>query len=296
MNRRKLAVLACGILTTLVAPAVADPLYFSTGDPDGKIGLASRPSAAGVSEIEAADDFLLTTRSMLTNATFTGLLPGGATLNDVGQVGVEIYRLFPQDSSSPPDGNVPTRVSSPADVAFDSRTSADGSLTFSMTTIQPDFAVANSILNGINPSPNQTTGGDGATTGIEVQFDITFNTGIVLPGDHYFFVPQVALSNGSTFLWLSAPKPILASSGTPFNSDLQAWIRDAGLEPDWLRAGTDIVGVGAFNAAFSLTGTSVPEPSTLVMLMGVAGSVPLGLVLFRRKDSRARNAARPAGG
>jgi hypothetical protein len=295
MNRRKLAVLACGILTTLVAPAVADPLYFSTGSPDGKIGLASRQGGGGLAEIEAADDFILTTRSMLTSATFTGLLPGGATISDVSQVGVEIYRLFPQDSSDPPSGNVPSRANSPADVAYDSRDSADGSLSFSASTIGVDFSVANSILNGINPIPNQTTGGEGAVTGNEVQFDVTFNAGIVLPGDHYFFVPQVTLSNGSTFLWLSAPRPITIAPGTPFTPDLQVWIRDAGLEPDWLRAGTDIVGVGAFNAAYSLTGTPVPEPSTLVMLLGVAGSASLGIVIFRRKDSRPRNATRPAG-
>jgi len=58
---------------------------------------------------------------------------------------------------------------------------------------------------------------------------------------------------------LSSPTPIPVS-GTPFSNDLQSWIRDANLAPDWLRVGTDIVGGPTppkFNAAFSLSGTSV---------------------------------------
>jgi hypothetical protein len=65
----------------------------------------------------------------------------------------------------------------------------------------------------------------------------------------------VLLNNPDThFLWLSAPKPIVAP-GTPFTGDLHEWIRNADLDPDWLRVATDIVGAPpTFNAAFSLTG------------------------------------------
>jgi hypothetical protein len=292
MNGWKQIALACGIVAALAVPAAAEPLFIFTGDPDGKIGLASRPGAGGLSEIEAADDFVLSANSTLTSATFTGLLPTGTSLSDISRVVVEIYRVFPLDSTDPPGGNVPTRVNSPADIAFASRDSAAAGLTFSPAVIGPDFTVLNSILNGINPVPNQTTGGEGAVTGSEVQFNVTFSTGIVLPEDHYFFVPQVALSDGSTFYWLSAPKPIVSPPGTPFAPDLQSWIRDADLQPDWLRAGTDIVGAGTFNGAFSLTGsTAVPEPSTLVMLLSVAGCLPIGLRTVRRKDARPRTAA-----
>src|SRR5260221_9984660 len=75
---------------------------------------------------------------------------------------------------------------------------------------------------------------------------------IPFPADHYFFRPEVELSSGD-FLWLSAPKPIVAP-GTPFAPDLQSWIRNDDLAPDWLRIGTDITGQGPFNAAFSLSG------------------------------------------
>jgi len=58
---------------------------------------------------------------------------------------------------------------------------------------------------------------------------------------------------------LSAPKVI------PAPKDLQAWIRNSNLTPDWLRIGTDIVGGATapnFNMTFSLTGESVPEAGT----------------------------------
>ena len=144
----------------------------------------------------------------------------------------------------------------------------------STQVLNSSFGVANSVLNGINKFPSQFTGGDGATTGKEVLFDVTFNKALLLPADHYFFVPQVEVTGGD-FLWLSAPRPIVAP-GTGFSPDLQTWIRNENLDPDWLRVGTDITGQGPFNAAFSLSGQAVPEPSSLVMLAS-GGFLALGL-------------------
>lgn len=230
------------------------PFTFTTGNPDGRMGTASRPTGSG-GEIESADDFILTSQTTISHATFVGLRPSGAS---VSFVGVEIYRVFPQDSTNPPTGNVPTRVNSPSDNAFDSRDSTAGSLAFSTTVLNPSFAVQNTVVNGINKVPNQTTGGDGPASGEEVLFDATFATPFSLPAGHYFFRPAVGLSTG-TFLWLSAPKPIVAP-GTAFSPDLQSWIRNANLDPDWLRVGTDIVGGATpptYNAVFSLGGTAV---------------------------------------
>ena len=255
---RKLFVL---IVLTLLGLAFATSgsgaaFTFSTGLPDGRMATGSQPSGSSVVEIESADDFVLPSQTTITQATFYGLLPTTAT--SVSYVGVEIYRVFPQDSTSPPSANVPTRANSPSDVAFDSRDSTTGNLTFS-TTLLGSFTVANTVLaGGIHKLPNQTTGGNGAASGNEYRFDVTLTTPLVLPAGHYFFVPQVTLSAGS-FLWLSSPKPIPVSA-TPFSNDLQSWIRDANLAPDWLRVGTDIVGgttPPTFNAAFSLSGTSV---------------------------------------
>jgi hypothetical protein len=281
------------------APAAAQNFFFSTGDPDGKIATATRPGV-GAFEIESADDFVITHSTAVTSATFTGLLPAGAKAEDVV---VEIYRVFPNDSnvnrtSGPPTfstAQVPTRVNSPSDVAFDSRDSASGGLNFTTTDLG-SFTASNSVQpGGIHPKPNQTTTGNGPVTNEEVVFGVTFTNPLLLPADHYFFVPQVQLDNGD-FLWLSAPKPIVAP-GTPFPAgfnDLQSWTRDEFLDPDWLRVGTDIVGppptggqAPTFNEAFSLSGSVVPEPSTwAMMLVGFAG---LGFAGYRhaRKASAA---------
>jgi hypothetical protein len=269
---RKLAILSTSIaiLTGIhTTPARAASFFFSTGAPDGKIATGSRPASDGKVEIETGDDFILGAPTNIQQATFTGLLTNGAQVANISQVINEIYRTFPKDSTNPPSGRVPTRNNSPSDIAFDSRDSSDGGLTYSVAVLNPRFTAANSVLNGINPIPSQLTGGEGAVVGTEVQFTVTYNNAFALPADSYFFIPQVAVNNGD-FLWLSAPKPIVAP-GTPFNPDLQSWIRnDPTLAPDWLRIGTDIVGgtpATTFNAAFSLSGetiTAVPEPSTMM--------------------------------
>src|SRR5262249_18558121 len=119
----------------------------------------------------------------------------------------------------------------------------------------------NSVDSGIHAQPNQTTLGDGAVTGQEVRFDVTFTNPFELDTDHYFLVPQVLLADPNQHsLWLSAPRPIVAP-GTAFTPDLQEWIRNANLDPDWLRVGTDIVGSGTFNTTFSLAGIELPPCS-----------------------------------
>jgi len=262
------------------SPASADVFAFSTGDPDGKIATLSRVASAGKIQTETADDFLLTQGTRIDQATFIGLIPTGAPVA-ITDVEIEFYHVFPTDSTNPPSGNVTTRANSPADVeiATATRDANAGSLAFSTTVLNANFIAANSVVNGINKSPNQFTGGEGQVTGQEVSFAVNFTTPVTLPAGHYFFRPEVLLSSGN-FLWLSAPKPIIAP-GTPFNPDLQSWIRNDDLAPDWSRIGTDITGQGPFNAAFSLTGVSgVPEPSTwAMMLMGFAG---LGFAGYRR--------------
>jgi hypothetical protein len=264
-------------------PAAADPFFFSTGNPDGRIATAARPESAGKFEIESADDFGLTAQTSITGATFTGLLTGVAP--NISQVVVEIYRVFPNDSdvgrtSGSPvfsTNQVPTRVNSPSDVAVDSRELSSGSLSL-QTQALGSFTANNSVQpGGIHPLPGQTTGGNGAVTGSEVTFSVNFTTPFNLAAGQYFFVPQVEV-NGGEFLWLSAPRPIVPP-GTPFPSgftDLQSWTRDQMLDPDWLRVGSDIVGPTpatgpTFNAAFSLTGVSVPAP--------IAGAGLPGLIL-----------------
>jgi len=266
----KALLLTLVILTSAVAQTV------NTGNVNGLMAAASRPESGGKIEIEAADDFILdpglsiSGLQSVNHATFTGLLTGSATVADIEAVTVEIYRVFPNDSASP-SGNVPTRVNSPADNALDDRSTLDGNLKFTATVLNSTFAAANSVLNGIHPKPDQTTMGEGPVTGTEVFIDVTFTTPFDLPADHLFFVPQVQV-NGAEFMWLSSVRPIV-SPGIPFAPDLQAWIRNENLDPDWLRIGTDIVG-GATPPTFNMTFTldAAPESSDILFLDFFFGS------------------------
>lgn len=280
---RRAPLLATAFLIWAGLPAHATAFLFDNGNVTNLMAVASRPSSPGKTEVEAADDFVLAANTLINSATFTGLIPVGSSVTGIT---VEMYRVFPLDSNTARMSQVPTRTNSPSDVAFDSRESATSTLSFSTSVLSANFTASNSVApGGIHASPNQTTGGSGAVAGLEVQFTVNFATAFNLPADHYFFVPQVALSNGD-FLWLSSVRPI-ANPGTPFAPDLQAWTRDFGLDPDWLRVGTDIVGGASpptFNLAFSLHGdtiAAVPEPSTWAMLMlGFAG---VGFMACRRK-------------
>ncbi len=270
------------IATVFVVPAYAAPFFFSTGNVDGRMAAASRPAAGGKIEIEAADDFVITGQTQITSATFIGVITGA--IPTVGEVAVEIYRVFPFDSVIPPSGNVPTRANSPSDVAYDTRDSGLATLSFLTSTLSPNFTAQNSVLNGINKSPNQTTGGEGPVSGMEVQFTVNFVTPFDLATNHYFFIPQVQITGGE-FYWLSSVRPIVAP-GTPFAPDLQAWTRNANLDPDWLRIGTDIVGGDpppTFDEAFTLTGqtVAVPEPASLPLL--AAG---LSALVFARRRKK----------
>ena len=79
--------------------------------------------------------------------------------------------------------------------------------------------------------------------------------------------------------WLSTPR-----SAPIFLGDLQAWIRNADLDPDWLRQGTDIIGGGppapTFNEAFSITGVTIPDSGSTALLLGSAAAV---LLYFKRR-------------
>jgi hypothetical protein len=282
---RRLAFTCFCITVSFIAPAFGSVIYNNL-TPNNMMAIASRPDAGGQFEIEAADDFLTTTDTKITSASFTGLIfnpPGvSSTITDIV---VEVYRVFPQDSNTARLPNVPTRANSPADVAFDSRDSAAAGLTFSTSVMSTSFTALNSIQpGGIHASPNQQTNGNGPITGQEVQFDVNFTTPFALPANHYFFIPQVTLSNGAQFYWLSASRPISGAGTTPFAPDLQAWTRDQFLDPDWLRVGMDIVGgtpAPTFNASFSLEGQVVPEPGAIVMLAG-----GLALLAIRRATRR----------
>lgn len=259
------------------APASAASFSFSTGSPDGRIATVAGQAPGGV-ETETADDFVLSRATRLSGGSFTGLIPLGLPLDAVSSVKIEFYRVFPGDSENPPSGRVPTRVNSPADVDFIERDSVSGDLSYTLTLLDRSFIAANSVVSGISAGSTPLTGGDGAVAGQEVRFDFSFAVPTLIDAGQIFFVPQVTLIDGS-FLWLSAPKPIVAP-GTPFVPDLQSWIRNEALQPDWLRIGTDVTGQGPFNAVFTLNGGTVPEPATWAMM--IAGFALIGTAMRQR--------------
>lgn len=69
--------LGCIILAAILAAAPARAgLIFSSGDANNLMAAASRP---GAGEIETGDDFILGARTLITGASFTGLLPAAST-------------------------------------------------------------------------------------------------------------------------------------------------------------------------------------------------------------------------
>jgi PEP-CTERM motif len=280
VNRTALLALVC-TTAALAAPVHAQATFqFNSGNVDGRMAMASRPERTGIGEIEAADDFILTHHTRITSASFIGIVPLGG-LPDVSILNVEIYRVFPGDSRNPPSGNVPTRVNSPGDNAFQTRGSGSSELTYTTTVLNPNFTAANSVINTLRLNG----GSSGPATGAEVLFTVNFTSPFELDADHYFFVPQVALGSGE-FFWLSSIRPIVPP-GTAFSPDLQAWMRNADLDPDWLRVGTDIIGgtpAPTFNGAFTLTGVEsdvVPEPASIALFAG--GLLTLAVTARRRR-------------
>src|SRR5262249_11181749 len=140
MNRRiVLTLLVFCATTTLLTPllkpglaASAASFFFTTGEPDGRLAAASRPDSRKKIEIEAADDFILTSHTIIDRASFTGLLFHGGQ-GEIRDVVVEIYRVFPNDSDTTRTPRVPTRTNSPSDVAFTERSTADRTLKFTAT-------------------------------------------------------------------------------------------------------------------------------------------------------------------
>src|SRR6266498_1714460 len=102
----------------------AAPFSFTAGNPDGRLGALSRRASPGKLETETADDFILQQTTVITQAKIIGLVPVGTPLENIKEVEIEVYHVFPLDSADPPSGNVPSRANSPADVEIDSATRA----------------------------------------------------------------------------------------------------------------------------------------------------------------------------
>ena len=89
-------------------------------------------------------------------ATITGLVPVGTRLENIKEVEVEVYHVFPLDSAIPPSGKVPSRVNSPSDVEIDSATRAGSFWNAHVLRKRAECElsrVGNTVVNGIIKFP-----------------------------------------------------------------------------------------------------------------------------------------------
>jgi len=204
-------------------PVWAATFSLTSGAPDGKLGALSRRESPRKLETETADDFILQQTTVINRATISGLVPLGTLPENIKEVEIEVYHVFPLDSAFPPQATCPHGSTRPrmSKSILPLAPKVSGSLKFSTSILSASLFVANSAVNGISKLPNNvTTMGEGPVTGEEVEITITFTSPIVLPPGRYFFRPEVLLTSGD-FLYLSAPRPI-APPANPFVGDLQA--------------------------------------------------------------------------
>ncbi len=194
---------------------------FTTGNPDGLMGAVSRRASPGKLETETADDFALGQTTVIRRATIVGLVPSGTQPQDIKEVEVEVYHVFPLDSAVPPSGKVPSRANSPSDVEIGTATRAgnSGTLTFSTNVLNANVSVLNTVVNNLKVA-------DGLLPAGKVQRQVKkwrSRSRSLAPSSrawrgHYFFRPEVLLTSGD-FLYLSAPESDSAAK------------RSAGLDP-----------------------------------------------------------------
>src|SRR5262249_43411144 len=223
---------ALAIAACIATPSWADTFIFETGSPTTQLASLSRRPSPGKAETETADDFPLQETTVITGAKIFGLIPAGTSLDNIRDVEVEVYQIFSDKNSDvsrtsgPPTfttPNAPTRVNSPADVEIDTATRAktEGTLAISTRVLNSSFRVDATVLNGISVGG----GSAGEFTGEEVEITITFTSPIVLPSGQYFFRPEVLLSTGGDFRYLSGPRPIPRR--------VRAFAGSAGLDPEF---------------------------------------------------------------
>ena len=88
-----------GLVLLVAQLATAQTFSFTPGDPDGKVGALSRRASPGKVETETADDFVLQQTAVINKATITGLIPANTDLTKIKDVEIEVYHVFPLDST-----------------------------------------------------------------------------------------------------------------------------------------------------------------------------------------------------
>jgi hypothetical protein len=155
-----------------------------------RTSIAALAFAAVVMPLPAAADAFVFSTGNPDGRMATATRPESAGKFEIGRTS------GPPTFSTP---NVPTRVNSPFDVAFQqfSAGRVGSSPGLAAVVLQSTFTANNSVQpGGIHPLPGVFTGGNGPVTGEETLIAVNPTTPFDLPAGHYFFVPQVELSTG----------------------------------------------------------------------------------------------------
>src|ERR1700732_104909 len=96
--RNSVPFFSAALLAMFAAPSFGAVIYNNL-TPNNMIAVATRPATFSF-EIEAADDFVLTSPTVIKAASFVGLLVPGAAggTPSISDLVVEIYHVFPADS------------------------------------------------------------------------------------------------------------------------------------------------------------------------------------------------------
>jgi hypothetical protein len=234
---------------------------FDTGAPDGSVAAQSGARLGFTyTGFSTADDFILLNDSFVSGGTFTGLITPPIAFTDIVNVTIGIYSVSPTDAFGNPNP-------SPGGLLA-TRASASGQITYTRESSDVDTATR-TVPTATRPIPFF---GGGLT------IDFAFPDPILLPAGHYFFSPQVVVTNvvpgppePGSFYWLSAPWPV----GDPA-TDYSASFRGNGDigPPFWIPLSYALQD-GPYNTSFSLRGEATPEPASawliLASLAAIAG-------------------------
>ena len=213
----------------LATPTWADP-FSQHGTPDGLLGALSQPASTGHLETETTNNFLLTDTDAHRSGDHHQVDPVG---NCPGE-----YSATSRSRSITSSRGLGRPLGERALHSQLTRGCRDRhhharweprNARFQHSLLD-ELSVLNTVMDGINRAPTNVTDGEGPASGTVVQITITFIPDRPAGGiTHYFFHQEVQVAGGD-FLYLSAPKPIVAP-GTPVTGDFQAWIRNSDL-PD----------------------------------------------------------------
>lgn len=288
-------IMAGPMLATPVQATVLWSTLLNPSSGSAEIGFLSQQNSSP--ETESIDDFVINPATFpkgfrIENVRAQVLLTDpSATLDNVA---IEFYRTFPVDSN-PNRTPAFTRTNGPSDDGqdFADFSTLDGTLTLTQSVDSTSFTLNTTIEPGTGQGVQNTT----PTVGELRLLDLTLVTPLDLaptdpfPNDfatHYWLELTASVSSGE-FYWVQGVFPRTTPGSLPVTGeDRQTWFTTVpGISPDFRRV-SDIINnqdgttSPVFNSSFEISGSSLPEPSTLALLL--VGCLPI-ITRFGRRLS-----------